>query len=44
MSISPPSALLNPELWNAAPVLDWDKFYGKKMIYMVYYVRFHLVD
>jgi len=29
MSISPPSALLNPELWNAAPVLDWDKFYAQ---------------
>ena len=21
--------LLNPKLWNAAPIVDWDKFLGK---------------
>jgi len=29
MSISPPSELLNPALWNAAPIIEWDKFYAQ---------------
>jgi len=29
ISIPRPPSFLKPELWNAAPVLDWDKFYAQ---------------